>query len=377
MADIGLIISAIISGLFFILFMLLVYQTIRKNRTAYVLTFSLLIGGIGGIVSSLQYIIPTANNLLLHLSLIIWSLVYWMIYIFLEELYTTKPERFRLIIITIILFTSIVYNILHYLIPSITELGLSGAAIDSYNGFYAIIEWSWDISYNLLGLLIFIFGAFVHYRSYKFTKEKITLVQTISMCILAIGFVIGFIGGDVFDNALFFDIGDGVKILGMLIFTLIYAIFPDFIYRLPVNVYFILIFTKIGLNIHIARVRDTKVDVYSEEEIEKRSISETLLGSLITAISSLLNESLGSKKDLKAIIAEDRSLVLDNGEFATCTILCDRPTHFLEKSLRNLRRSVEHQYQMKLVQPVIVKEDFQRVSDLIKKSFPFLEIEKK
>ena len=375
MAEIGMIISSVIAGLFLILFVLLIYQTIRKNRTAYVLTSSLLVGMIGGIVSALQYVVSVPNNLLLYMSLILWSIVYWMIYIFFEELYTDKPQRYRLVIITIILIMSIVFSLLHMLSPTGGELGLTGPAAENYAKYFSFIEWSWDISYNLLGLLIFIFGAYVHFKSYQFAKEKIILIQAISMCILAAGFIVGFVGGDVFNLAIFFDIGDGVKIMGMLMFALVYAIFPDFIYRLPVNVYFILIFTKFGLNIHIGRVRDASFDAYTDEEKERRLISENLLSSLITAISGLLNESLGSKKDLKAIIAEDRSLVLNNGEDATCAILCDNSTHFLEKSLRNLRIMVEERYQDKLKKSVIIKEDFQDAGELIRKSFPFLEIE--
>ncbi|HUU78360.1 MAG TPA: hypothetical protein VMX55_08430 [candidate division Zixibacteria bacterium] len=374
MADIGMIISSVISGLFFILFFLLVYQTIRKNRTAYVLTFSLLLGGIGGIISVLQYVITAPNNLLLYLSLQVWSFVYFMIYIFFEELYTNRPQRYRLVIVTIILFASIMFNLLHMFMPTSGELGLTGATATNYLLFYHIVEWSWDISYNLLGLIIFVFGAYVHFKAYKFSKDKIILLQTLSMCVLAAGFIVGFVGGDIIDNTLFFDIGDGVKILGMIIFTLIYAIFPDFIYRLPVNVYFILIFTKIGLNIHIGRVHDSFIGSKDSEEQERQIISENLLSSLITAISGLLNESLGSKKDLEGIIAADRSLILDNGESATCAILCDKSTYFLEKSLRNLRKAIETRYEGKLKNPVILKEDFLDADKLIRKSFPFLKI---
>ncbi|NHJ05244.1 MAG: hypothetical protein EAX90_10490 [Candidatus Heimdallarchaeota archaeon] len=297
-----------------------------------------------------------------------------MIYIFFEELYTNRPQRYRLVIVTIILFASIMFNILHMFMPTGGELGLTGASATNYQLFYQIVEWSWDISYNLLGLIIFVFGAYVHFKAYKFSKDKIILLQTLSMCVLAAGFIVGFVGGDIIDNTLFFDIGDGVKILGMIIFTLIYAIFPDFIYRLPVNVYFILIFTKIGLNIHIGRVQDSIIGSNTSQEEAEQLISENLLSSLITAISGLLNESLGSQKDLEAIIAADRSLILNNGESATCAILCDKSTYFLEKSLKNLRKAIETRYEGKLTNPVILKEDFQDAGKLIKKSFPFLKI---
>lgn len=375
--NIDLIISAVISGLFFLLFILMLYQSIKQNRTAYVLTISLFIGGIGGIISVLQYIPSLQGKYFLYSSLIIWSIVYFLIYIFFEELYTIKPNRIRLAIITILLFASIVFNLLYLFAPSAEFLGLEGTIRDQYNIFLNILQWGWDSTYNLLGLLIFVFGAYVHFKSYQFNHEIITMIQAISMCIIGSGFIVGFVGGDIFKESIFFGIGDIVKIVGMVVFALIYAIRIDFIYRLPVSVYFILIFTKYGLNIHISRVHDASKEEFTEEDIEKQIINENLLSSLITAISGLLNESLGSKKELKSIIAEDRTLILDTGEYTTCAILCDRPTFFLEKSLKNLLKAIENNYGDKLSQSTIIKGDYKDVDTLIRKVFPFLEIEKR
>ncbi|MHA1156344.1 MAG: hypothetical protein ACTSQK_09575, partial [Candidatus Heimdallarchaeota archaeon] len=71
------------------------------------------------------------------------------------------------------------------------------------------------------------------------------------------------------------------------------------------------------------------------------------------------------------------TIVLDTGMYSTCAILCDRPTHFLDKSLSNLRKSVEATFQEKLIEPTIIKEDFKEIDELIQKNFPFLLIENK
>ncbi len=354
----------------------MLYQSIRKNRTAYVLTLSLFIGGIGGIISILQYVIVSASKNLLYSSLIIWSLVYFLIYIFFEELYTVKPNRFRFALITLLLFASVMFNLLYLFAPTVNELGLTGDLALQHSAFLDILQWSWDSSYNLLGLLIFAFGAFVHFNAFRFTREAITLIQAISMIIIGLGFVIGFIGGDVFQNNTFHEIADTVKIVGMLTFTIIYVVRIDFIYRLPVNVYFILVFTKIGLNVHISRMSILDKKTNTESQSNVTLINENLLSSLISAISGLLNESLGSTKELRAIVAEDRTIVLDTGLYSTCAVLCDRPTHFLDKSLSNLRKSVEIIYQEKLSESTIIKEDFTEINEIIKKNFPFLLVEK-
>ena len=265
---------------------------------------------------------------------------------------------------------------LYLFAPTVSYLNLTGDLATKYTAFLDILQWSWDSSYNLLGLLIFVFGAFVHFHAYKFTREIITFIQAISMVIIGLGFIIGFVGGDIFQKTDFHDIADIVKIVGMLTFAIIYIIRIDFIYRLPVNVYFILVFTKIGLNVHISRMCVSSKKTNNESQSTGTLINENLLSSLITAISGLLNESLGSTKELKAIIAEDRTIVMDTGLYSTCAVLCDRPTHFLNKSLSNLRKSVEITYQEKLTESTIIKEDFKDISELIKKNFPFLLVEK-
>ena len=373
---IGFSISVAIAGLLVLLVALLIYQSIRKNRKAYILTVSLAIGAIAAIFSFVKYLVETNSNYFLYFGLIIFSIMYYLIYFFFENLSSSKPNRFRLAITTIVLFSSMVFHLLILISPSTSDLGLSGTEKDIYEKFIKTIIWGADVSYNLLGILIFVFGAFIQFKAFKFSREVVIFMQAISMVILSLGFIVGFFGGDVVKADGFLDIGDGIKIVGMLIFATIYIIKIDFIYRLSVNVYFILIFTKIGLNIHISRVHDARHKSENNEQNIKDIINENLLSSLITAISSLLKESLGSSKNLKAIIAEDRTVILDSGQYASCAILCDKSTFFLEKSLNNLLNEVEKKYQLDLMKSAIIKADFKEIEDLINKTFPFLIIEK-
>ncbi|MBD3191494.1 MAG: hypothetical protein GF308_12670 [Candidatus Heimdallarchaeota archaeon] len=372
MVSTDLILSALIAGFFFLLFALMLYQSITHNRKAYVLTISLLIGGIGGIVSVLHEFISLKKSYFLFYSIIIWSVCYFLIYLFFEELTESKPNRVRLSIGLLLLFASIFFNQLFFYAPSIGSSALPATFKTSYETFIKILEWSWDISYSAFGVFVFSFGAYVHIKSYQSNKENIPLVQAISMILISLGFIIGFFGADVANERIFYAIGDGLKVVGMIVFSLIYIIKIDFIYRLPVNVYFIMVFNKVGLN--ILTVRTYNIKNQENEGISRTIINENLLSSLITAISNLLRESLGSEKPLEMIIAEDRTIVLDSGSQATCAILCDRPTFFLEKSLKNLRKEVEKRYETELRKSVLLKEEFEEINKLIQRSFPFLVI---
>ena len=375
MADTGTIISGIITGLFFLLFSLMLYQSIRKARRAYVLTVSLFVGGLGGISSILQNVVNGYSHYFLYYSLIIWSICYFLIYLFFEELDQAKPDRLRLVVASGLLLAAIIFNQLVLYFPSYISSNIPLPYKNVFDAFgNSLIDLS-DFTYNALGIFIFIVGAFVHFRSYRSNKESVLLFQGISLTIIAFGFLVGYIGGDIIKAQNFLDYGDIIKIVGMIIFIIIYIVRIDFIYRLPVNVYFIMAFNNIGLNVLNTRTYnpDKKKANISEE---KTIINETLLSSLITAISNLLSESLGSKKPLQRIVAEDRTIVLDSGPLATCAVLCDRPTFFLVRSLKNLRKDIEKRFKEELANQVVLKSDYQNANELIEKNFPFLVIEK-
>jgi len=372
MAELGTIISGIITGLFFLLFALMLYQSIRKGRKAYILTISLLVGGIGGICSVLQNVVSISPNYFLYYSLIIWSICYFLIYIFFEELDQARPHRARLVIASCLLLMAIIFNQLVLFFPSEISSNIPMPFRASFDSFQEVLILLSDTTYNALGIFIFLTGTFVHFRSYKSNRENILLFQAISLFIIAAGFIVGYVGGDLVKASGLLDIGDIIKIVGMLIFIIIYIVRIDFIYRLPVNVYFVMAFNNIGLNILNTRTRNPKSSLTEETT----AINETLLSSLITAISNLLSESLGSKKPLQTIVSEDRTIVLDSGPLATCAILCDRPTYFLVQSLRNLRKDMEKEFDAILTKPVILKSDYLIANELIEKNFPFLVLEK-
>ncbi|MEA2070936.1 MAG: hypothetical protein U9O98_06560, partial [Asgard group archaeon] len=203
-------ISTSIAVLFLLLFALMLFQSIKKHRRAFILTASLLVGTFGGVISALQYVISAYEKYFLYFSLIIWSITYFMIYIFLEKLYSPKPNRIRLAIISVFLFSSIVFQLLTLLAPDAGTVDPSNVFRTLYANFTNGIIWGMDISYTLLGSSIFIFGAYVHYKAYMFNKEPVILIQVISTAIIALGFFVGFIGGDIFKISVFLAIGDGI-----------------------------------------------------------------------------------------------------------------------------------------------------------------------
>jgi hypothetical protein len=367
--NIELLVAIIYVVLFFVLFALFLYQSISKHREAYTFTISLFFGTIAGILSIFDVIrvdLGINNRLLLFISLIIASCCYFLIYLFFEQLVTLRPKRVRLIVASILLFASIVFNQFFYYYWTYTTI--EGLPL-------RILELSWDFSLNFLGIFIFTFGAYIHFQSYRLNRDVLPLIQALSLCLITIGFVLGLLT----DLRVFAipQIADVLKILGLFIFIIAYVIKIDYIYRLPVNVYFILTFSNTGLNIHIARIMNQNFINSNEVNEEIKGFNEKILSGVIVAIRNLLQESMGSRKKLESIVTGDRTIILDSGELATCAILCDKATYFLKNSLVKFRIKVENEFTDELQKVTIIKEDFETMDQIIKETFPFLILEKR
>ncbi|MFX0090708.1 MAG: hypothetical protein ACFFBD_03005 [Candidatus Hodarchaeota archaeon] len=387
--DIGII------AFFVALFVLFVYQSIKKQRKAYVLTFGLIMGASGALFSTFSTLISdlghsSTDSVLagrfltsmfgfivlagsLVMTIIIWqmkqtkvispeleyiafggiligigftlfgvlvggntsgsfyltvisitvySVSFLFIYAFFEQLEQEKPERIRMLIIAC-LFLAICFT------GWLTLFDLS--SIPGEFGKVAIVMW--DFAYDSFGVVIFIFGAYVHYKAYNYTRERNLFILTIGATLIAIGFVIGFLN-DIKSDFLFLNeifsllgdlggvLGDFVKLLGMAIFFIVYILNIDYLYRIPVNIYAIMFFSSAGLSLYSAKV---------ESPIE---IDDSFISAVIVAISEFIKQVIGTRGTLERIITQDRTFVFSSGENISAAIFADRSTYFLSNSLR-------------------------------------------
>ncbi|MFX1296546.1 MAG: hypothetical protein ACFFD2_17025 [Promethearchaeota archaeon] len=368
-------ISIAIMAFFLILFALFSYQSIKKGRKAYILTFGLLLGVLGAFFALLKEALPLSSeisSLFLHISLIIYSFQYFTVYIFLEQLEELRPKVYRLVIMVLFILLSIVFSI-------ITWINLPGPnpEIVSFNN---ISEYLWDFFYNGLGILIFTFGAYVFYKIIRATHEKESIFLWVGMVTLSLGFFVSLLGDTYsflnknitlpeigfFENALL--IGDLVKILGMLIFIVVFIVKIDYIYRIPQDVYSIFIFTGSGICLYVAHT----------ENSENIRIDEDLMSGVLTAISTLMQETFRSKisddKGVNEIYTEKKVCLVERENFSGAAVLCSKITYFLKCSLKNLVDAFETNYIKELEEKNTELAVYDGAAKIVTDNFPYVRI---
>ncbi|MFW9990729.1 MAG: hypothetical protein ACFFD4_01595 [Candidatus Odinarchaeota archaeon] len=343
-------IAAALTVFFAILFALFLYQTLKRNRRAYILTTGIFFGILAGLITAIieLQLFPDWGSELLRIELIVWALMYGCLYLFLEETETTSPNGIRFSIV-ITLFTGFLVFSFISLHPEAVNMQLD--------------LW-WDFFYNGLGVFIFGFGIYSFFKTYLFGRELEPLVQSIGMVFVVAGFCLSFYG-DLTGESLGI-LADALKIVGLLVFIAVFILRIDFIYRLPIEVFSIAIYTNTGFPIYIARSKHAR-------EIE--TIDHTLLAGMFQALNNIIQNATGSISTIKELSSKDRVITFYSSEKVTVAAVVDRSTHFLENALMGTALLIEKRYSDELGESVLDTSRLTECASITADSFPFLVLE--
>ena len=368
--DLQTLLTLFIAIIILILYLLFLTQTLLHDRKEYYLTYGLLIGIFASLIAGVDKI-----QVLSHffnnsdqptiISLVLWSITYLFIYFFFESLYSIEVNNKRFFLV-----------IVFFMISIISHLSILVAPMESS------VFWNWaDLGYDGLGIIIFIFGIWVLYKSYKQVGGETTeLLQMFGLSFILLGFILGFlidfsfvfvdISG--FDPSTFLEsyFGDLVKVIGIILFTFSYIREIDYIYRLPFPIYSIIFFkSDSGLSLNV-----TNFNNVSQEKTIK--LDENLITGTISAIMTLLKEGLGSKGFLKTIISSDQSILVSSNDEASIAVITSRPTKILQNSLKmaldEFTINFKHNFH---VDKAIEISEFSNTKLILKKAFPYLNIQ--
>ena len=366
-SDLNTILSILIACIILILHILFLIQTLLHDRKEYYLTYGLLIGIFASLTAGMNKInlfpeIFSNPTVPLVLSLILWCFMYLLIYLFFESLFGVEINNKRLIIIFFFFFLAILSYIAIVFVPNESSLFWNYA----------------DLGYDSLGIIIFSFGTWVLYNSYKQVGgETAQILQITGLSFILLGFVIGlimdfsFIIEDTlkFNPQQFLDTsyGDLLKVIGIIIFTVTYIREIDYIYRLPFPIYTIIFFkSDSGLSLNITNIKN----VSNEKTIK---LDENLITGTVTAIMTLLKEGLGSEGYLKSINSTDQTIVVKSNKFVSIAVLTIRPTKVLQNSIEKALEEFTAQYKEKLHSDKAIEiSEFNDTKNLLKKAFPYL-----
>ena len=352
----SLLIAIVLTLLFLITTALFIYQTIRHHRRAHILSVGTVFGVLAGFFTILYdggFFTGDLASWILRLELIAWSFLYFFVYLFIEELEETQPNSIRLSFASFFFGSFIVFSV----------LSMSPQAGDE-----VIILW--DFFYNALGAFTFGFGAYSFIKAFYLVREVYPLTQGLGMISVVIGFFLAFFN-DLNGMYLHIDVDlgiipDGLKVIGLLVFIFIYLIRIDYLYRLPVQVISIAIYSTSGLPIYIAKAtgRDLKVE-----------IDHMLLGGMFEALNDIMKKATGSIHHIKELSNPDRVITFYASEKIALAVTAARSTHFLENAMKFATTLIEEHFKEELEQEFLNTEEFKDTGVLIRKAFPFLILE--
>lgn len=335
------------------------------HRTAYTLTLGVFVGAVASFIETIRTSgLEVRGDILLVTALATWTLAYFLMFIFFVQLYQEKPNT---------IFVSIVFFVgFFHVFNGVLKLhqGLDDHAFN-------LLVLMWDLGYNLMGIVVFTYGAFVHYDIYKKTSEKTALLISGSILLIAIGFVIALLGDtsayltseNIIEHGFFnfgFPVGDVLKFLGLIVFVIFYLVNFQYIFRLPVNISTIMIFNNLGLLIYAAK--------YSHEtnQREKEALPIELVTASLSAFETFMKQTTHSETPLRKIETQDKRVVIESGKLASVAIIADKATYFLINSMKELIKELENNFEEHLKKDFTDSSYYAKVPEYIKRIFPYL-----
>ncbi|MFW9992224.1 MAG: hypothetical protein ACFFD4_09280 [Candidatus Odinarchaeota archaeon] len=350
--------SAVVIGLL-LLGTVFVYQTRKKGRKANYLNFGLVFPVIGQsmYVLAIIYFFPDVQPIVAakYIRDLFFGLFYYMVFLHYQAL-----SRQRLNITLNTVFAGI--------------LAMFGTVLSIHviNPDVVFVAEVTRRTANLIGLAVFSYVSYASLLTALKLKEKEAIIESMSLSVIFFAHVIYVLG----DNGLLqiFKLGTGYEMLadvlgtaGLFGFILTYLLNVNYLYRLPVPIHQIMIYSESGLPVY-----DRKVFTRGIENPEVESI---LFAGVITAISKLISESLGSLAKLRYIDASGKQIFIDSREGISLVVIADRGTKFLLNSLELLNNLIPSELKTAINATVTDMSELRPEMDrLVKKSFPYLEI---
>ncbi|MHA1265411.1 MAG: hypothetical protein ACTSRS_09275 [Candidatus Helarchaeota archaeon] len=352
----------IITILFGILIGLFAIQTIKRQRSARTLVASLFFGLLASIFAICSYFSEsTLSNIFQALQINLFGLQIFFFFLFLEHLQSKDVNVWRLSLMLGLLLLQTFGLWTRILFPNV-------GSIHHTLWFFS------DMGYTIAGWLVYlVFSVPIYLRTYQYTSEKKPLIIAIALGLVGVGFVFSFLA-DLFD---FLSISVSwlgpmadytmvIQALGLFIFTIIYLIDIDYLYRLPNDVFLLMVVTKSGIPLHTVKLKTrTAVEIQTD-----------LLSGLLSAINNVFEELFQSKGYIKNISSEEIHLLMESGENTIAVVITDRISYFLDQALKRYIKEFEVKFKEEIDKKSQNLTDYQMAIDLIKPVFPFFIVDK-
>lgn len=341
-----------------LLLALFIYQTIRKNRQAHLLSVGLIFGFVGVTLFTIEPFLLSGSPLEGNVSVIgngvFYVLMLYFIYLHFEQVTRFTPRLERLAIMSALLGIGLATSVIIVGAQS-PSLGLISAN---------------NLAHDLSRLFCFIFAAYVSFRGWLLTRERSANIEWISLIILMAGSLPTTIANHSDFSSLagisMYELGDLVTFVGLVLLVSVYIRNPDYLYRMPVPIHDVILYNASGIAVYSRLVQN--------KGFETSKIPEHLMSMAVTAISTLLSESLQTDTQLEVIESKNRTLLFETRGALTVLLICDRATYFVRRSLRQLLKSIDPHTYEKLTADAFESDTtlVQKIDKYVSRALPYL-----
>ena len=352
----------------FILLIVFINHIFKKKLIPPYLLISLILA----IISQSSYIIffslslqePQISTNLEYISDLFLILVFYFLYLHYESLSSRRPSFWR---------HFIVYGLA---ISCITTLSLS------IFGFYKdknIAEILINFTSSIFGVVSILYPLHITLRAHRLTNKRATHIELISIFLLLltgllyVGEVLLRISENVSLNPILNFVADFSTLLftfALILLMINYLIHSDYLYQLPFPIHQIMIISKGGILIYNRKVSIVKIPNLSFEK-------EILMGGFMTAIFSIVKDTLGSLSQIKYIDTGKYKIYFSQipGNNGIVSMITSGDNLFIQKSLNRFTKSIDIDIIKKFSTSGVINDDLlDKIDSFLIKEFPFLTI---
>ncbi len=341
-----------------------IYQTVRKDRRAHYLTLGLLMAWLGVSTWAFRPFLRAFDVIHTNVPVIanglFYPLAYYAIYLHYELIYRYRPRLERLAIMSAMLGSAIVTSFLIFVTPRGTT-------------HLIVMTFFNDIYHDFIRLFAFSFAVYVTHRTWLLTREREPAFELTGLTFILLGTFPTILGNYTDFDQLFglsaYEWGDLLTFLGLTIIIAIFIYKVDYLYRMPVALYHLLVFNSAGIAILSMAIKNRKFEV--------DPTTAQLISGPITAITSLFEEVFQRQPEIEYIKARNQAFLFESTKGLTAMIIGERPTYFVKLSLRLFLNSIPDEVLPLLNRPYIRLEDESIKNQLLKAfhhAFPYVEI---
>ena len=332
-----------------------IYQTRRKHRKVFFLSFGLIIP----IVAQSFYILINTSSII-HINLLVgkyirdylFGIFYFLIFIHFHNLYKENETMYVVNIVfgIIAVFTSFLF------LTVVTNESVLLAITGRFS--------------NIIGLACFSYISYVCFIVARMLREREAIVEFSSYFIVFIAHIIYVLGNNLFLNFIDYEtIADALGIIGIFMLLLNYLSNLDYLYRLPFPIHQIIAYNNSGLCIYSRSVFTRGIQAIAVEEM--------LFSGLISAISNGIKESLGTTTELRYIDATNKHILLEMFKGITIVVVSDNKSKLLVESIKTVNNLIPDDLRNKINGSLInVNKISDKFDSYVNIAFPYITINK-